>query len=171
MTALPTDAPHSRAEYEAYFGKNYWPLLRPRYGLHMLGRALTTHAKDMPTVSTSRIPHMGRSCAELGGRSHYHIDLYGRYIPPSCPGLSLPLSALGAELDPEVYPIYTRLAQDPRSLLDFCKAQGIYPQEQLLQPLPPLPGHAALPLPELSRRLPGACARVLLRGGHRGKLN
>ena len=74
MTALPTDAPHSRAEYEAYFGKNYWPLLRPRYGLHMLGRALTTHAKDMPTVSTSRIPHMGRSCAELGGRlSLIHI--------------------------------------------------------------------------------------------------
>ena len=113
MTALPTDAPHSRAEYEAYFGKNYWPLLRPRYGLHMLGRALTTHAKDMPTVSTSRIPHMGRSCVELGGRSHYHIDLYGRYIPPSCPGLSLPLSALGA---------------DPRSLLDFCKAKGFTPK-------------------------------------------
>ena len=128
MTALPTNVAHSRAEYEAYFGKNYWAQLRPRFGLQMLGRALKTHAKDMPTVSTSRIPHMGRSCAELGSLSHYHIDLYGRYIPPSCPGLSLPLSALGVELDPAAYPVYTRLAQDPRSLLDFCKAHGFLPQ-------------------------------------------
>ena len=34
----------------------------------------------------------------------------------------------GAELDPEVYPVYTRLAQDPRSLLDFCKAKGFPPK-------------------------------------------
>ena len=32
------------------------------------------------------------------------------------------------ELDPEVYPVYTRLAQDPRSLLDFCKAKGFTPK-------------------------------------------
>lgn len=128
LTALPTEVPHARAEFEAYFGKNYWAQLRPRYALNMVGRALITHEKDMPTVPVTRIPHMSRSCAELGGRSHYHVDLYGRYIPPGCPGLSLPLSALGTELDPEEYPIYTRLSQDPKTLLEYCKAQGFVPR-------------------------------------------
>ncbi len=128
LTAFPTDRPHARAEYEGYFGKNYWAQLRPRYALNMVGRALCTHKGDMPTFPTTRIPHMCRSCQELGGRSHYHIDLYGGYIPPGCPGLALPLEALGKELDPEEFPIYTRLAQDPKSLLDFCKAQGFTPK-------------------------------------------
>ena len=82
MTALPTDRTHSREEYEALFGMNYWGQLRPRYALNMVGRALITHEKDMPVVPVTRIPHMSRSCAELGGRSHYHIDCYGNYIPP-----------------------------------------------------------------------------------------
>lgn len=128
LTALPTGVPHARAEYERLFDRNYWAQLRPRCGLNMVGRALITHAKDMPTVPVTRLPHMSRSCAELGARSHYHIDLYGRYIPPGCPGLSLPLSALGAELDPEEYPVYTRLSQDPRTLLEYCKAQGFVPR-------------------------------------------
>lgn len=128
LTVFPTDAAHSRAEFEAEFGKNYWAQLRPRYALNMVGRALITHEKDMPTVPTTRIPHMSRSCAELGGRSHYHIDLYGNYIPPGCPGLALPLDALGTELSPEAYPIYTRLAQDPKTLLEYCKAQGFVPK-------------------------------------------
>ena len=128
LTALPTGVPHRRQEYEALFGRGYWAQLRPRHGLRMLGRALFTHEKDMPTVPAARIPHMSRPCAELGGRSHYHIDLYGRYIPLGCPGLSLPLTALGQELDPRVYPVYTRLAQDPRSLLEYCKARGFAPR-------------------------------------------
>ena len=128
MTALPTDRTHSREEYEALFGMNYWGQLRPRYALNMVGRALITHEKDMPVVPVTRIPHMSRSCAELGGRSHYHIDCYGNYIPPGCPGLALPLEALGKELDPEEFPIYTRLSQDPRALLEYCKARGFMPK-------------------------------------------
>lgn len=127
LSVFPTHCTHSRKQYEDYFSKNYWAQLRPRYALNMVGRALITHLGDMPTAPTTRIPHMSRSCAELGGRSHGHIDLYGSYIPPGCPGLALPLWALGEELDPAQFPIYTRLAQDPKALLDYCKQQGFVP--------------------------------------------
>ena len=127
MSVFPTDAVHSKQEYVDFFNRNYWAQLPPRYALYRMGRAVLTHRDDMPTFPTPRIPHMGRSCAELAGRSHYHIDCYGGYIPPGCPGLALPLSALGRELEPEEYPVYTRLAQEPRQLLDYCKAQGFVP--------------------------------------------
>lgn len=127
MTVFPTDAPHSRQEYTDFFNRNYWGQLPPRYSLYYLGRAARTHRDDMPTYPTTRIPHMSRSCAELGKRSHYHIDVYGNYIPPGCPGLALPPDALGKELDPEEFPIYTRLAQEPRALLEFCKSHGFVP--------------------------------------------
>ena len=127
MTVFPTDAPHSRREYTDFFNRNYWGQLPPRYSLYYLGRAALTHRDDMPTYPTTRIPHMSRSCAELGKRSHYHFDTFGSYIPPACPGLALPLDALGKELSPEEFPIYTRLAQEPRALLDFCKSYGFLP--------------------------------------------
>lgn len=127
MTIFPTDRPHSRSEYTEVFNRHYWAQLPPRYSLYHMGRAVLTHKDEMPTFPTTRIPHMGRSCAELGNRSHYHIDCYGNYIPPGCPGLALPLSALGKELDPEEFPIYTRLAQEPRQLLDLCKSLGFVP--------------------------------------------
>ena len=41
----------------------------------------------MPTVSTSRIPHMGRSCVELGGRSHYpHRPVRALHSAPAARG-------------------------------------------------------------------------------------
>ncbi len=128
MSVFSTDAPHTRQEYVDFFNKNYWGQLAPRYSLYRMGRAVITHKDEMPTFPTSRIPHMARSCQELGKRSHYHIDCRMHYIPPGCPGLSLPLNALGKELDPEEYPIYTRLAQDPKTLLEFCKQQGFVPE-------------------------------------------
>ncbi|MEN6475841.1 MAG: radical SAM protein, partial [Syntrophaceae bacterium] len=47
----------------------------------------------------------GGPCAELAGASHFHIDLYGHYLPGLCSGLAIRHDHLGRELDPEVYPL------------------------------------------------------------------
>ncbi len=127
ITAMPTDRTHDLSEYIERYGKDYLVKMPGRYALTMTGRAVATHRDTMPLCPTSRIPHMCRSCQELGERSHYHVDLYGNYIPPGCFGLGLPLEALGKELDAEEFPIAYRLMLSPKQLLDYCKSLGFQP--------------------------------------------
>lgn len=130
ITVLPTDQVHTLCELEEHFGKGYIKQIAPRFGmLRMAGRALITQREYMPTVPLSRVPHMHRSCAELIDRTHFHVDLYGRYIPPGCVGLSLPVEALGEELDAERFPLTAMLQQGPRVLLDHCRKLGFQPAQ------------------------------------------
>lgn len=124
VAALPTEQTHTLSEFTQHFGQRYFHELPSRFGLSMTGRALITHKDTLPTVPIGRINHMQRSCAELTNRSHFHVDMHGRYIPPGCVGISIPLDALGQELDPEEFPIFTRLCLSPKHLLDYCKALG-----------------------------------------------
>jgi hypothetical protein len=58
-------------------------------------------------------------CTELQDVSHFHLDLYGNYIPGLCSGLSIQLQDLGKPLDPQKYPFLTILFQKGiRGLMD-----------------------------------------------------
>ena len=48
---------------------------------------------------------------ELSETSHFHIDLYGNYIPGLCSGLALFRDDLGKPLPAEKYPLLSALFQ------------------------------------------------------------
>ena len=50
-----------------------------------------------------------RGCREPGEVNHFHIDLYGNYVPGLCAGLSIKREDLGTPLIQEEYPIISRL--------------------------------------------------------------
>jgi hypothetical protein len=51
------------------------------------------------------------SCARaLGDTSHFHVDLYGNYIPGLCAGLAIAMDELGRPLDADRFPLLHRLA-------------------------------------------------------------
>ena len=62
--------------------------------------------------------------------SHFHVDLYGRYIPGLCSGLAVAIEDLAAPLDPDRYPVITVLSRKGISgLLDTArKDYGFEPQ-------------------------------------------
>jgi sugar phosphate isomerase/epimerase len=101
---------HKMAEYESRFGKKYLRRIPARYWIHFGGRAIKTFGtvfdrKDYKGVLSSS----SLSCQELLDTSHFHLDLWGNYIPGLCSGLSIRREDLGTVISRETYPILSTL--------------------------------------------------------------
>lgn len=102
--------PHSLEDYTDYFGEDYVKELPCRYWISPGGRALETFRKFSRGKTISELTAESRGgCAELAEVDHFHIDLCGNYVPGLCAGVSIRKEDLGSPLDPEAYPIISRL--------------------------------------------------------------
>lgn len=110
LSALDPSRPHSLEEYERHFGDGYIAHLPHRYWITPGGRALETFAAFRPPRPLAEILEGETGgCRELADASHFHIDLYGNYIPGLCSGLAIHRDDLGRPLREEEYPILIRL--------------------------------------------------------------
>ena len=110
LSRFDSTRPHSLEEYQQLFGDDYLENLPRRYWISPGGRALETFGKLSAGKSVGQLAaESSRGCAELAEVGHFHIDLYGNYVPGLCAGLSIRREDLGAPLDPEEYPIISRL--------------------------------------------------------------
>lgn len=107
------DTVHSLEEYEELFGDNYVASIPGRYWISFRGRALKTYKKYMEDRSFETIvKHSPGGCGELFDVSHFHVDLYGNYVPGLCTGLSISSKDLGGPLSDKKYPFITRLMDE-----------------------------------------------------------
>lgn len=104
---------HGLSAYENKYGANYLARIPSRYWIHFGGRALKTFAKIYDTKYYGDIISVSKGgCSELLDVSHFHIDLFGHYIPGLCSGLAIRYQDLGERLAREEYPFLTTLYQD-----------------------------------------------------------
>lgn len=106
LDALDDSKPHSLEEYAEIFGEKYLWNLPNRYGLNPRGRALKTYRSMMRMEPTEEIIKNSHPCSLLSGIYHFHVDLYGNFIPQSCAGLSIKLSELTQGADPVKYHVF-----------------------------------------------------------------
>jgi hypothetical protein len=110
ISAFDDRKTHSMEEYQQLFGEDYLERLPYRYWISTGGRALETFGRFSTQKPISRLAaESSRGCSELAEVGHFHIDLYGNYVPGLCAGLAIRAEDLGAPLDPEAYPIISRL--------------------------------------------------------------
>ncbi|HHY82973.1 MAG TPA: radical SAM protein [Clostridiales bacterium] len=123
---------HSIDEYKQLFGPAYQLQLLKRYGLNLKGRALKTYKPMMKKQSYEQIMNESKSCQLLSGIYHFHVDLYGNFIPQSCPGFSIPLRELVRGADPGKYRIFDSLeSAGIRSFAELAaKEYGYKPKEE-----------------------------------------
>jgi hypothetical protein len=120
MDQLNPGEKHNMEEYQNIYGKNYLAEIPHRYWIHFGGRAIETYAqayglKKYPEISN----HKG--CTELWDTSHFHVDLYGNYIPGLCSGLVFPIEYLNTTMKKEDFPVLVQLAGEGiKALADFC---------------------------------------------------
>ena len=108
--SFDTSTCHSLEEYKEKFGKNYVQQIPSRYWIHYGGRAIDTFGKFFPWKQYQDILNNNSSgCLELKDTSHFHIDLFGNYIPGLCSGLAIASNDLGKALSPDKYPVITTL--------------------------------------------------------------
>jgi len=100
---------HSLEEFTELFGEDYLKNIPLRYWIHFGGRALKTYAKYLPLKPLEEILISNDRCIELTDTSHFHIDLFGNYIPGLCSGLAIHTEDLHDELNKETYPVINLL--------------------------------------------------------------
>ena len=115
--------PHALSEFEECYGKDYVCGILGRYWIHMGGRALETfrpllHTKTLEHILLENTSGCGR---ELTDTSHFHLDLFGNYIPGLCSGLAIARDDVGKPLDDDKYPLLNTLnTKGIRGLLDYA---------------------------------------------------
>ena len=103
-----------------------------RYWIHLGGRALETFRPLLGSKTWQQIlsENPGGCAAELADTSHFHIDLFGNYIPGLCSGLAIFRGDLGTPLSADSYPILLELFRNGiRGLFEFAEENfGFSPQ-------------------------------------------
>lgn len=114
LSRLDEHKTHPMETFEALFGTDYLQRVPERYWIHLGGRALRTFRPVFPLMPAEQIlDRAPLSCARaLADTSHFHIDLYGGYIPGLCAGLAVAMEDLGRPLPEDKYPLLDRLAVD-----------------------------------------------------------
>jgi uncharacterized Fe-S cluster-containing radical SAM superfamily protein len=111
LTEFNINKTHSFEEFEEKFGKDYLLRVLQRYWIHMGGRALDTYRPVLTNKSPQQVidENSGGCARELSDTSHFHIDLFGNYIPGLCSGLSIATKDLGKPLSEKEYPVISML--------------------------------------------------------------
>lgn len=124
---------HALSEYQQKYGERYLQRIPSRYWTHLGGRAVYTFKEVLPLKPLDEILD-NPGCSELTDTSHFHIDLYGNYVPGLCAGLAIKMNDLGNELSDEDYPILNILhGKGISGFLDYAVSEtGFVPQEQYL---------------------------------------
>jgi hypothetical protein len=124
LDAFDPATTHRLAEYEERFGADYLRRIPARYWIHFGGRAVQTFAPIFETYDCDAIlSHNRRGCRELQDGTHFHLDLFGNYIPGLCSGLAIQRDDLGGPITAEKYPLLARLHESGINGL-FEVAQG-----------------------------------------------
>ncbi len=112
LDALDDRKPHSLQEYAKVFGQDYLLELPRRYGINLKGRALKKYRWMMQKEPFEQIIRRSIPCRLLSGVHHFHVDLYGNFVPQSCPGLSVNLRELSQGAKPDKYPVFHSLESE-----------------------------------------------------------
>ena len=112
LSQFDDGVPHGPEAFIEQFGHRYLETVLNRYWIHLGGRAIDTFRPVLRSTHLSTLlrKQRGGCAAALSDTSHFHIDLYGNYIPGLCSGLAIPHTLLGAPLKEEDFPILHILA-------------------------------------------------------------
>ena len=125
LSAFEPNTPHTFEEFSDKFGKDYLVNTLGRYWVHMGGRAIETFREILPGSSIQKImtENTGSCKNQLSDTSHFHVDLFGNYIPGLCSGIGVAIKDLGKPFSREKYPVLTMLAESGiRGLYDMADA-------------------------------------------------
>lgn len=123
LRAFDPETTHPFAEYLRHFGPDYPARILERTWIHLGGRAFDLFAPVLGRRPVEEVlAAASADCrGELTDASHFHMDLYGDYVPGLCSGLAIRAMDLGGPLDPELYPILSTLAESGiRGLYDYA---------------------------------------------------
>lgn len=115
----------SMADLEENFGSDYLRTIPQKYWIQPNGRAIKFLSSIYQMKSSVDLANDHTGCCELLQTNHFHIDLYGNFIPGMCAGLSIKHTDLGMPLHHDKYPLFNILSTSgPAGLIEMATSQG-----------------------------------------------
>ena len=129
---LDPNTTHSLDEFKSIFGDRYLSYIESNYWIIPGGRALKTFRPFHNLMSLEELLENNRyGCYELENVSHFHVDLYGNYIPGLCAGLAIKVEDLSKPIDPKKYPIVSVLYDKGiNGLYDLAQTYSFKPKKE-----------------------------------------
>ena len=122
---VPPENPLKLAELCRQNGIDYF--LWEAKGLTYGGRAINIEMEHAPRRPAEELTS-GRPCRRLVSGSHFHADLYVRYVPPGCTGIALPLAEAVNGIPAGKYPVFEALYKHGTAgLLQYAAGRGFTP--------------------------------------------
>ena len=116
-----------RKGLEEYISPNYIIETARSYGLHLSGRAINIEAEYYDNKPLEQILNK-TPCTGLLSGGHFHVDMYGNFIPPGCTGIVIPLKEAVSGISAGKYPVFERLLSGGVSeLLVYAENKGFIP--------------------------------------------
>ncbi len=130
LSMMNFNTKETRASMEKLIAPDYiWKAARA-YGLSMGGRAINIEEEytgKKPAASlTDETP-----CRRLLDAGHFHVDVYGRYIPPGCTGIALPFEEVIEGIPDGKYPVLEALLENgQKGLLHYAASKGFTVEDE-----------------------------------------
>jgi len=128
---VPPELPKGLAQTCRRVGYGYFLWETQLDRLRFNGRAVlleADHVQKKPLADIQREALRRGACKHLTSTNHFHVDLYGRYIPPGCTGIVLPLEKIISSNSNGIYPAFDALYNGGLSaLLALARERGFEP--------------------------------------------
>ena len=130
---LDENTTHSLSEYENIFGDDFIKQVSENYGLGYNGRALRIlerFTKDKKSYEYFLKDNHNQCGERIKSLHHFHVDMDGNLIPPSCNGFRANIFDLcGEGLDSDKYKYFTAVANGGlEGLFKRAEALGFIPK-------------------------------------------
>ena len=124
LSQLGATRTHSLEEMISKYGQRYPQSIAQRFWIQPLGRAPNFLSQVYTPASSINLATNRIGCNELMQTNHFHLDLYGNYIPGLCAGLAIRSQDLGKPLSETRYPIISRLFESGiGGLIDYARKE------------------------------------------------
>jgi hypothetical protein len=110
---------HERVALEKSISPDYIRDTSQVYGLRMGGRAINIE-KEYSALKPVKDLLNSEPCRGLMSVNHFHVDMYGRFIPPGCTGIAIPMNEMMNGLPAGKYQAFEMLlSKGIKGLADF----------------------------------------------------
>jgi len=124
MSRLDKKKKHTRAEMEKLISPRYISETARSYGINYGGRAVNIEAEYSDRKPVKNILS-NRSCRSLVSGGHFHVDMYGRYVPPGCTGFVIPFNEAINGIPDGKYPVFEALLSGgTEKLYEYALSKG-----------------------------------------------
>lgn len=133
LASLNEENTHTLEDFKKAYGNDYVKEIPQRYWIHYGGRAIDTFKDEFQLYNVHTILDQSTPCMELADTSHFHLDLFGSYIPGLCSGFGIHFKDLGAPLPENKYPIIHMLYnQGIKAFYEWAIHKGFKPEQAYL---------------------------------------